>query len=306
MAQAIVHHPNDVLCESKVDGAIARQEEGGYKIELFGNKRKAMHYQCRLCTHVCYNAVELVCTECDDDDDNDEDAIFCEPCLKSHLNRNRFTCPMDKNHTDVWYKTCQYIRDKVHNSIIRCPTGSHDANDSGDEGAHVMTTKDEDEKQQEYVQSCGWKGKVNKLLNHLGNECEVYEKPLNCKYNAYGCAFSAGSKLLKQHHEESVSHHMDLLCHVINQNKEENDCLKAENEELRNSMGEIKIQLATQQKQMSNNKHKYGICIRYKCKCNHNLIQLIKSAQRIGTTSPPIDDVNPLTAEMLAGTNPAK
>eukprot|EP01083_Nonionella_stella_P053805 142190_1 len=297
MAQAIVSEPNKVLpdANAKVAGLIARQDEGGYKMALFVKKRKAEQYRCGMCAQVCYNAVELVCSACGDDDDNDEDAIFCEPCLKAHLNSNRFTCPLDKNHTHVWYKTCQYIRDKVNNSIMRCPTGN-DADDSGDEGAHVMITKDEDVKQQEYMKSCGWKGKVNKLLNHLGNECEVYEKPLNCKYHPYGCAFSAGSKLLKQHHEESVSQHMDLLCHVINQNKEERDCLKAENEKLRSSISEIKMQLAIQQKQMSKQQTQMSDMSLIQMQLRSGLSQ---SAQSMGTSAP-------LTAEMLAGANPAE
>eukprot|EP01083_Nonionella_stella_P053806 142191_1 len=252
MAQAIVSEPNKVLpdANAKVAGLIARQDEGGYKMALFVKKRKAEQYRCGMCAQVCYNAVELVCSACGDDDDNDEDAIFCEPCLKSHLNRNNFTCPMNKSHTDASYKTCQFIRDKVNNSIIRCPTGNRDVDDTGDEGTQFMITKHEDSKHEQYVECCGWKGKLYKFLNHLENECKVYEKPVNCKYSPYGCAFSAGSKLLKQHHEESVSHHMDLMCHVITKNREENDDLKAENEQLRNSISDIKMQLSTQQKQI--------------------------------------------------------
>eukprot|EP01084_Bolivina_argentea_P025648 47702_1 len=130
---------------------ILKLKEGGYIISLFVNKNKASRYQCGLCSQICFEAVELSCYECNEDDNNDDDKQYCELCLKTYLNQNNFTCPINKDHKHVSYKTnsiqCQYIRDKVNNLIIYCPHSNHYITNA-EEGLQIQITQtqNDDEK----------------------------------------------------------------------------------------------------------------------------------------------------------------
>eukprot|EP01084_Bolivina_argentea_P280817 480303_1 len=114
-----------------------------YKLSLFEDNNKASTYQCRICKHVCRNAVELLCYECNNNDFiNDKDLCYCQSCLNTHLNTNNYTCPLNKNHKNVSYKHSKYIRNKINNLIINCP-------------------------------SCKWKNTVYKFKYHSQNECKM-------------------------------------------------------------------------------------------------------------------------------------
>eukprot|EP01084_Bolivina_argentea_P072599 131823_1 len=231
---------NTLIQEPSITDSIARKQDGGYISSLFVKGNKFTQYKCSLCSEVCYNAVELSCYQCNDDT-IDDDTTYCEPCLKVYLNLNNFTCLQNKQHKNVSYKICQYIRDKVNNSIIYCPTSNRIKEMNACQSVLRMETKvnNIDEKQQQSEQ-CLWTGKITELVTHLKNECKYYEKQNRCNYSHYGCIFTGVSKVLKQHNKEKMSVHMDLLCNEICSNKVEINNLKLENRKLWNAINEIK------------------------------------------------------------------
>eukprot|EP01084_Bolivina_argentea_P310928 538128_1 len=237
----------------------AKEPDGGYKLSLFPSK-KALKYQCSICTQVCCDAVESSCYECDEDENNDDDRYYCESCLQTYLNEHNFTCPINTDHKNVSLKTCEYIRNKVNNLITYCPYGKPNTNNTSEEGAHVIITKGyNDEKSNiNNKQFCDWKGKLNILSNHLENECKLYEKPSHCTYNEYGCTFIGMSKDLKQHNNNCMSQHMDLICNIVNENKKQNNKLMSENKKLWVAINEIKEnynQLQVENKKLLNAVH---------------------------------------------------
>eukprot|EP01084_Bolivina_argentea_P261304 441518_1 len=305
--------------------AITREKEGGYKISLFVKHNKATRYQCGLCTQVCCEAVESSCYACDEDDNDDKQ--YCKSCLRMHLNQNNFTCPIDKEHKNVSYTDCKYIRDKVNNLSIYCPTSNHD-NVDGAEGNQIQVTKGQnyDEKQDENKDSCDWKGKLHQLFDHLNNECKFYEKPMKCEYWKYGCTFIAGSKLLQKHNEQDMVSHMNLLCNIV-------DELRSENKKLWNAIDELKRNaindaMDKKEKELDNAELNMNTIEAIVDKITRSNIELNTdtyasqthqtsvptgqhsvsplSAGAGGQTSAPMLEINPLTSEMLQDAKPAE
>ena len=206
-------HEQEIQHETLILQIVCNQGQG-YKVELFQNQTKVNKFLCGICHNVCHEAVELQCVQCynfdhdgEDDSDDIQDAFYCKQCLIEHLNTNNNTCPLNNNHSNCDWQDCEFVRDKIKDLKLQCPTqfiaDIRKKEDNVQNNEEKQDNNDND--------NCSWIGKCRELLSHLENDCQVYSKPMVCSYSKYGCKCFGNSDTIQHHMQNSKDSHL-LLC----------------------------------------------------------------------------------------------
>ncbi len=80
----------------------------GWNCALFINKDKMDEYKCKSCNNICKDCVELGC----DHDDIDIE-LYCNYCLKTLINSNNQTCPINSKHINPPIQSNRAIRKQI-------------------------------------------------------------------------------------------------------------------------------------------------------------------------------------------------
>eukprot|EP01083_Nonionella_stella_P177124 621702_1 len=198
--------------ESDIDWCEEARKDGhGWNIKLFANKKKASQKLCGQCKNVCFDAVQLICSDQNDDNDDGEtddehEVDYCKDCLTAYLQANSNKCPIC-NHPNATMRDIPYIRDRINRLRVVCPRSSFLS-----EGNNPTTL-------------CEWQGYLSKLKSHLLNDCKFGLK--KCIYFALGCKhkYIENTQHANSHQNDYIIQHMEMLLKYITQNSHMNTAI---------------------------------------------------------------------------------
>ncbi|ETO13475.1 G-protein beta WD-40 repeats containing protein [Reticulomyxa filosa] len=210
--------------------------EGCYDKNWLASTNKLKHlqnFQCLLCNQIANNAMELTCNE---HEDHKETLVVGEQCLIQYLSENNNQCPVGK-HKDCTYVKVRALRNVIgglkviclQQFIIQSNLKTNMQTKKGD----IIT---------EAKQCCKFKGKLEEMKDHLGNECPL--KPLECKFKKFGCDDVLYVSNFEQHLQLQMKKHLDLLLnYIIRQSNpiEETEKLKLKIKEQENEIRSLKL-----------------------------------------------------------------
>ncbi len=102
--------------ENKVEESKKEEEEKGHLPTMFLDQSSIQRLLCFLCKWVAKEAVELSCSQHENDDSSA--VVFCKRCLEKFIETSK-TCPISK-HENPTFEKSGYMRKEVMNSKVKC------------------------------------------------------------------------------------------------------------------------------------------------------------------------------------------
>ncbi|ETO20966.1 hypothetical protein RFI_16237 [Reticulomyxa filosa] len=154
-------------------------------------------WSCGMCGEIANNAMELLCTE----HEHDQEAfIIGESCLMEYLKHNDNLCPIS-NHKECRFVKRKEVRKEVENLNVMCPRQYQLEITSPSQQQHITSGVQQ--------RLCTYVGTIQSMKDHLSKSCPLV--PLKCEYEEFGCNEPLFQHNYKAHKSARAEMHLQMV-----------------------------------------------------------------------------------------------